>query len=335
MNIGKCKEKLDVAVSPNESLADIVACLGNYIEFVIADTTETTTANAEAPAPNAFDIMQAAQRNRKSLPAQYPIVRDNNKIRMKNDILKWLATNELGWAPDDCNTQGHKFVETLANALWEVDGHHSTLRDRGCGIPPMFDNFQNYRKPEKSKHRKRQLNNFEHRTLVEISQALFQLTGSSYFKNSVWKGVHNGLLRLADNLRKYASYLDQHLSACQSVHSRKQGRTDVDHWEVYSAMLLINATKSARYKNLHDALLHAKPYEPVFLNDYAPTDRRRKNEYVNELVFPCKMMHYSYTGLHTYLHFVWKLDTDDTETQRQQKNDKTKEMLKRQVSRLP
>ena len=115
--------------------------------------------------------MMAAQRSRKSLPDQYTIVRDNQKIRLKNDIIKWLGTNDLGWTPDTCKDQGRKFVETLADALWEVDGHHSTLEGRGCGVPAMFDQFKNYRKPEKAKHRKREHDNFEYQKIIEIFPA--------------------------------------------------------------------------------------------------------------------------------------------------------------------
>ena len=114
-----------MAVSPNEATADIVACLGNYIKFnIIVDPTETV-ANEKATMSNAFTIMMAAQRSRKSLPDQYTIVRDNQKICLKNDIIKWLGTNDLGWTPDTCKDQGRKFVETLADALIVGGGRSS------------------------------------------------------------------------------------------------------------------------------------------------------------------------------------------------------------------
>ncbi len=154
-----------------------------------------------------------------------------------------------------------------------------------------------------------------------MSQELFQLCGSYYMKRPAWKAVYESLLRLADNLRRYGTYLKQQTVANQTTHAAKVLRADVDEWEVYAASIFIDSpTKRARYNPLHVAVLHAQPYEPIFVNEFAPTDRRRRNEYVNELVFPCKTIRYSYTGQQSHLHFVWKINTTDSETQIQQNN---------------
>lgn len=50
---------------------------------------------------------------------------------------------------------------------------------------------------------------------------------------------------------------------------------------------------------------------------------------MNELVFPCKTTRYSYTGQQSHLHFVWKINLADSETQYQQNNDNCKENLKK------
>ena len=40
------------------------------------------------------------------------------------------------------------------------------------------------------------------------SVSLFSLAANSYMKRKQWLAIHDSILRLADNLRKYASYLD-------------------------------------------------------------------------------------------------------------------------------
>ena len=99
VNVGENKNMLDVEVHPTESIANVVGCLGNCIEFVV---TIPDTPKAEAPQSvqhsvvNPFNLMMAAQRNRKNLPGkQYPVLKPNRKIDLKNDILKWLERNEL------------------------------------------------------------------------------------------------------------------------------------------------------------------------------------------------------------------------------------------------
>ena len=137
------------------------------------------------------------------------------------------------------------------------------------------------------------------------------------------------MLRLADNLRKYSTYLDQHVALSQEAQARKTARTDVDEWRVYYPTNM-TPTKQAKYKSLHDALRHAEPYQPIFVTEFAPHDRRRRLEYLNGLVFPSKCVRYSYTALHNHLHFMWKLETKDDEGVRQQKNDRIRDNLKSQ-----
>ncbi|CAB4034119.1 Hypothetical predicted protein, partial [Paramuricea clavata] len=147
---------------------------------------------------NPFTIMMAMQRQQKSLPHKYEVKKPNRKLDLKNDILGCLEINELGWTADAVTDQGCNFINTLADVLWAIDGHDKTLQDRGCGIPEMFKHLQGYNKPEITKHRKR---------------------------------VYNALLRLADNLRKYANYLDEQLAATETSQARKIPRTDVDEWQ--------------------------------------------------------------------------------------------------------
>ena len=137
------------------------------------------------------------------------------------------------------------------------------------------------------------------------------------------------MLRLADNLTKYASYLDELVVITQTSHARKMARTDVDEWQLYHAMNIL-PTKRAKYKTLHEALQNADSYEAIFINDFAPADRRRRYEYMADLVFPVKCIVYSYAALQNHLHFVWKLGIADDDGVRQQKNDGTKDKLKPQ-----
>ena len=106
MNVGENKKKLDVEVHPTESISKVVSCLGHCIEFVVS-----TPDPLEVEAPqctqnsvvNSFSLMMAAQRSRKNLPKQYPVLKPNRRIDLKNDVLKWLEKNQLGWARDSAD----------------------------------------------------------------------------------------------------------------------------------------------------------------------------------------------------------------------------------------
>ena len=73
----------------------------------------------------------------------------------------------------------------------------------------MFEHFQGYNKPELRKKRKIDHTNLNGSEIQAHSVSLFTLAGNSYMKRKQWSAVHESVLRLADNLRKYASYLEQ------------------------------------------------------------------------------------------------------------------------------
>ncbi len=46
-------------------------------------------------------------------------------------------------------------LNALSGVLWYVDGSHSTLAERNCEVPSIFQKFNGYNKPQDHKHRKR------------------------------------------------------------------------------------------------------------------------------------------------------------------------------------
>ena len=269
INVGDRKDKLGVTVNASETLSDIVSCLGNFIEFVVSEPGPPAV--AARPTVNPLMLMTAAQHQSKFLPPRLPEGRSNKTTKLKNDILKWCEENELGWTSDAVESEGKNFVGNLATVFRELDGHHHTFSKRGCPVPSMFGHFVGTNQPKKMKHQKRCHTNLGKHKIDELSQTLFELCGKSYLKMQAWKSVRESLLRLAHNLRKYATYLEEKLDSVEEAHARKTVCTDVDEWVVYNASGM-SPTKAARYKPLHDALHLAKPYETVFVNEFAPTD---------------------------------------------------------------
>ena len=73
----------------------------------------------------------------------------------------------------------------------------------------LFRLSKKYRESEKSKKRKRQHCNLDYQAIMQHSQQLFTLASNSYMKSDEWKIVKESILCLADNLRKYAVYLER------------------------------------------------------------------------------------------------------------------------------
>ena len=86
-------------------------------------------------------------------------VERNSKDRLYNDILKFLEVRSIKCS-SDTKTSVEKLVHTLMEILWYIDGHHHLLSERSTvSVPSMFKQFQDYNKPELSKHRKRSQSN--------------------------------------------------------------------------------------------------------------------------------------------------------------------------------
>lgn len=136
-----------------------------------------------------------------------------------------------------------------------------------------------------------------------------------------WISVREAILRLADNLRKHAAYLNHQNEAVQSNHSKKLCvRSDVDEFKVLSITRCIKPTHAARYRSLHESLNHVSEYKPILLEDHSPSDAKRRYSYYNELVVPYKCVLHTYSGSRFFLHFLWKIPYDLSETELLQRN---------------
>ena len=152
----------------------------------------------------------------------------NNITRLKNEVIQFLQMNKVGWT---ATNMGMQFVNTLAECLWSIYGHHETLAQRDCGVPDELKFLSGYNKPENHKHRKRCASILIHSIVTEHSVGLLNLTEMSYMKAEAWVGVRAVLLKLAVNLRKYETHLEHQCEKSKEHHSAKRatfsfGNTD-------------------------------------------------------------------------------------------------------------
>ena len=211
-------------------------------------------------------------------------------------------------------------MNTLANTLWIIDGNHQTLADRGCRVPALFEPFQGYNRPELRKKRK-----IDHSKLyaneVEVhSVLLFDLASNSYMKRQQWLTVREAVLKLADNLRKYVSYLGKQNREVKKYQAKKVVQSDVDNFDVLPGSSNIKSTLADRYRSLHVAILHAKEFETILVEDHSPPCPKRRYDYNHDIIVPVKCVMYSYTGSRNHLHFIWKIQESATEGELLKKN---------------
>ena len=54
--------------------------------------------------------------------------------RLRNEVLDVLERIHVGWCPQSLSSIGESCVNQLTAALWYIDAHHKTLRERGLRI---------------------------------------------------------------------------------------------------------------------------------------------------------------------------------------------------------
>ncbi|CAB4000679.1 Hypothetical predicted protein [Paramuricea clavata] len=306
VHVGKSKKDL-TRVDSQCTVAEVVGTLGNFIEF-----THDANINRTEPlqCTNAFHILTAAARTLTCVPSN--VVVHNQKDKLKNDIISWLKKNGVGWSLQYVETLGNKFLNTLADVMWYIDGNHVTLSSRSCAVPDSFAHFQGYNTPEKRKRKRIAAENLKQAELLAYSGTLFELAANSFMKSDAWKCLYNAILRLATNLRKYADFLN---SVNMAIHHNKilKGADETDRVQLLQSTAVIKPTFQARYKQLHTAIAHADKYEVICANDYSPVEPTKKYSFFKELQVPVKCVLFTYTGAREHLSFIWKVPLEGDE----------------------
>ena len=63
--------------------------------------------------------------------------------RLHNDLIDSNRSTNARWSRQNL-FHGQDFVKTLSSALWYIDQHHHTLRERAISIPCLFATFSGY-----------------------------------------------------------------------------------------------------------------------------------------------------------------------------------------------
>ena len=88
------------------------------------------------------------------------------------------------------------------------------------------------------------------------------------------------------------------------------------------SMILSISTTDARYKTINEAILVAQQCEPIFLNEYCPSDHRRRFEFIQELSVKVECQRYSFPGGPVHIYWIWRIYPEDKRSEGLQKHTK-------------
>ena len=216
VRVGSTKEALDIVGDHGLAVNDVTESFGRFLKFYVLSTVSEDL----PPARDAFQVMFAAQRRLNSVKYPPMISVRNKRDELYNDLLSLLKSKYLHWEAEEVQSgTATRAIQTLRDALWYVNGSHSTLIERGCTIPALFRQFSGYNKPEQHKHRKRVPSSLSREVLLSHSQALFTTLHNPFWSRPLWSAVRNDVEQLARTFASYADLLLSKRARMEEVHS--------------------------------------------------------------------------------------------------------------------
>ena len=286
----------------------LVSSFGKYLKFYVKK--ESTQQQTSSDKPNAFQVLMASQarQSTQTLPSSFAQPR-NKKEELHNSLINFLRTESLSWTPSEvaCGVADNA-VKTLTDVLWYINGQHSKLSERSCVVPVVFSQFTEYNKPEKSKHRKREIVSLSADVLASHCQRIFSNLQSAFWDRPGWRSFKKEVELLARGLQKYCDLLScKRQRMLELHHSEEQVRTVANSMAV--TFIAARHKSSINLQELSTTVETAGIDEVISLQDAGvlPSDRRRRYDYIEELKQGLKMpiVLVTYSSNLGNLHWVW------------------------------
>ncbi len=276
--VGQTKENL-VAVDADLSIEDVCRQFGSFTKLVAEK--DVPPIQQTRGLKNAFQVLMAAshsQAETNSLPARISSPR-NKKDRLYNDILALFVQNDWKWT-DGGSTHGKNFIQNMCDALWYLDGHHDTLKDRSCPIPEPFSRFVGYNVPEKSRHRKRKYCNLNYSTLVTHVSMLQESLLCSWMQQARWCGLKEAVQNLTTSLDDYCTYM-----RIKNREVTKRHNTDTFFSSDSGTVTVLKVVPkvSVQLSKLDKALQEKPCYEKLCVVDFCSIEPKKKYVFVQDL----------------------------------------------------
>ena len=261
------------------NVVEVTSKFGSYVKFSVKCEDEPQPTSSSVVLRNAFEIMRKSQQELSNRRLPQRLSERTKKDKLFNDLLNLLETKKWEWAPDGVES-GRVFLTTLTNVLWYLDGHHDTLSRRGLQVPELFSPYQGYNVPQASKHRKRSAANLSCEKLACHSASLYETLLSSWINTARWAVMKEAVKGLATSIDSHISYLHDQ-SKRMKIHHSTPSESFGD--KTNFTYLPRSSKIPGSLHELDQALSQKQVYEYVFVRDFAPTERRTRYHYIQEL----------------------------------------------------
>ena len=268
--VGQSRESLSVV---DESLViDYVCLFGQHVKYVVMiQAAQGGSSSGSQTVQNAFVFLMNSQRSTDSKNMPSKKTERTKKDQLFNDIVTFFESKGWTWESGG-ESHGKQFVAQLQECLWYIDGHHQTLADRSHPIPSIFQKFSGYNCPELSKHRKRSHTNMNADILTKHASSLKSFLLSPWMKRERWATMRKAIEELTEAIEFYVFELGEKNRAMKRHHSGTCVEVASDDLAFH--VMSVTNDYPIVLKPLVEELEGKGNYEPIFVRDFAPTDRR-------------------------------------------------------------
>jgi hypothetical protein len=279
--------------------------------------------SSSQPKPNAFQVLMQNARNAASDDIPTEIPESTNMDKLHNTILRYLTENKCNF-PGNIENRGKTFVKHLTSLLWYIDGHHTKINEavsKESRIPEVFSKkFSGFNMPQLHRHRKRHSVNITASKLEKLCIQVKEVMQSMHFiQNDSWKNISFLLFQLLNSIDEYAIYLQRKCKLVKVVQS-----TPRSNFEEKANVVVLQANKGVKLyalQKLDNTLKNTDVLTPICVREELPVGLNRKKVYtltqvLQEGGLSSKCVYYVYNtgGPKPNLHFVWRINETDSES---------------------
>jgi len=234
------------------------------------------------PTRNAFQILMSSHTQR-ILPGRIEGDSLRGDQRLRNAVIDVLEEAQIGWSPQMVSSAGSACVSQITSALWYLDAHHDTLRERSLHLPTEFVPLCGFNDWQKKKVKKPQLSA---QGLDGHVQSLSRMLSLPWLGRAEYRKLRSLVESLNEVMHRYKEYLVlQNQKQKESSKQLEPVRSIGDSLEVRT-LPASDAPVKQCYLPLSDRLSSKGFYEEVSLDDFAPDDRYTRRHWMDKLSFP-------------------------------------------------
>ena len=232
---------------------------------------------------------------------------------VRNKLLDLLEEMKVGWTPDVVDTIGERFLKQLTSTLWYLDSHHQKFSSRSIYLPKEFSGFQGFNDWKRKKIKQPVLTSPELECHI---QALSRILSQPWIAKNEYSELKSLLDELVDGMYKYMNYLAKKNDEMKEAHMGSAIRVVSNNLELHTIQPVCVESVDKSYRCIVEALSGKDEYDPICLNEIAPTDRYRRRHWLEKIQLPYKTMIYRYPyGNHLgVVSFLWKIPDEVDET---------------------